>query len=126
MGDSVEKIVAKQLAFAACVLALVIGVAVFACSRLLPSPRAGSDRTEGAAVTACQKSIRASATNPSAAKIPFPRGRSKSPDGWLIYWPADTGLRLQNGYGAMIDAVAICNTDPSGSTVTALVIEPIS
>ena len=58
----------------------------------------------------CADAIRLSAKNPSSAKIPHPqqRGRNADGPGFVINWPHGNGLRLQNGFGAMVDTTASC------------------
>ena len=78
------------------------------------TPSAVRQETEGSKLMSaqllCADAIRLSAKNPSSAKIPHPqqRGRNADGPGFVINWPHGNGLRLQNGFGAMVDTTASC------------------
>lgn len=67
----------------------------------------------------CEMAIKASAKNPSAAKIPHVRNQGAGGE-FYFAWPHGSGLRLQNGFGAMIDTSAACTVSANGRTVTSL------
>ena len=58
----------------------------------------------------CQEAIRRAAKNPSGAKIPPGSSRGVNADGpgYVVNWSHGAGLRLQNGFGALIDTTASC------------------
>ncbi|WP_123769348.1 hypothetical protein [Vulcaniibacterium tengchongense] len=70
----------------------------------------GCDSSSGAdAVLACQEAIRMAAKNPSSAEIPYVAPRCYPAEELCsVRWDHGDGLRLQNGFGAMIDTTAIC------------------
>lgn len=54
------------------------------------------------------------AKNPSSAEVPYAKVRLIRGEGvkgeYVVNWRHGDGLRLQNGFGAMIDATAQCVT----------------
>lgn len=63
----------------------------------------------------CQHAIKQAAKNPSSADVPYTRGTA-IPGGFRYHWARGDGLRLQNGFGAMMDATATCEVDSTQIT----------
>lgn len=105
-------------AFAAPVLLVTVGVFVF--STLADRPRAIQQPGRSESAVTCQRAIREASRNPSAAKIPAPSHYSQTERGWRVAWRRGDGIRLQNGYGALIDHGAVCDTDRTGRVVLSL------
>lgn len=68
----------------------------------------GKGSPEAAAITQCQEAIRQVAKNPSGADVPYTKAAKEGADTYRMVWRHGDGLRLQNGFGAMIDTTAIC------------------
>ena len=84
-------------------------VVLAACTQ--PSP-------EQRAEALCSEALKKAAKNPSSVEIPSVKAKAWGgfkPNGqYLVRWEHGDGLRLQNGFGAMMDATAICWVDPDG------------
>lgn len=111
----------KGLAYLAAVAGVVLLLG-YGCSRVI-GPAKDRDDTLLTAFQSCDRAIRLAAKNPSAAEVPFPPQRKRGPEGWNFYWLHGDGLQLQNGFGAHVEATAICSTDPTGSRVTGLLLD---
>lgn len=72
------------------------------------------------AQAACIRAIKSSANNPSSAVIPYAANTSTAGP-FFFHWARGDGLRLQNGFGAMLDTEVMCAVD--GAKVVALVID---
>lgn len=68
----------------------------------------GKSSPEAVAITQCQEAIRQVAKNPSAADVPYAKAVPDGGGGYRMVWRHGDGLRLQNGFGAMIDTTAVC------------------
>jgi uncharacterized membrane protein len=81
------------------VIAGVIGLGVFGTS---DREQQGQDE-----LLACQKRITQLAANPSGAEVPYTKPRAVR-GGFVFEWAHGDGLRLQNGFGAMVDTPGSC------------------
>ncbi|WP_411832306.1 hypothetical protein [Pseudoxanthomonas mexicana] len=63
---------------------------------------------EAVAITQCQEAIRLAAKNPSSTEVPYTRAQKEGDSSYRMIWKHGDGLRMQNGFGAMIDTTAIC------------------
>ena len=68
----------------------------------------GKGSPEAVAITQCQEAIRQVAKNPTSAEVPYTKATKEGSDTYRMIWRHGDGLRLQNGFGAMIDTTAIC------------------
>lgn len=68
----------------------------------------GKGSPEAVAITMCQEAIRQVAKNPTSAEVPYTKAEKEGGDRYRMIWRHGDGLRLQNGFGAMIDTTAIC------------------
>ena len=63
---------------------------------------------------ACQEAVKVAAKNPSSAEIPYAKVIRIAGEGvkgdYVVNWRRGDGLRLQNGFGAMVDSTAQCFT----------------
>lgn len=66
----------------------------------------------------CFEALKRAVKNPTSAEIPTPKVSEWKSGGsyphYLVRWDHGAGLRLQNGFGAMLDATAICWVDERG------------
>lgn len=81
----------------------------------IPLTGCGGDLSpEGKVLIACQEAITMAAKNPSSAEVPYAKVKLIAGEGvkgdYVVNWRHGDGLRLQNGFGAMIDATAQCFT----------------
>lgn len=70
----------------------------------------------------CQEAVRSAAKNPSGAKIPY-AGVSEGGGLFHVDWRHGDGLRLQNGFGAMIDTTVACKVNMATMRVTYLMMD---
>lgn len=87
-----------------------------------PAERAATQQrsAEMDALVDCQFAIKAASLNSDAADVPPVKNWGK-PGDYYFAWPrGSSGLRLQNGFGAMLDASAACFHD--GTKITGLTI----
>lgn len=75
------------------------------------------------AVTNCREMLRNAAKNPSSAEIPGPDVTKKHENYRSFSWTHGKGLRFMNGFGAMIDSAATCETSLDGTHVKNLLID---
>ncbi len=89
----------------------VLGLAVAMLAGCKQSP-------EQRAEALCYEALKRAAKNPTSAEIPRPKVKpwdpAKSEGHYLVRWDHGDGLRLQNGFGAMLDATAVCWVDEGG------------
>lgn len=103
---------------------LVVKVMSWWSSEPEPKPRTTQTRplSQSMALLHCQRAIKSVATNPSAARIPAV-GVDESGAQFRYVWRHGGGLRLQNGFGALMDASATCVISKSTRKITELTID---
>lgn len=106
----------------ALVILLLVAFGVHWCANS-GGNRSGPDSLRSSrALLHCQKAIKAVAANPSAAKIPGVSVDESALE-FRYVWRHGGGLRLQNGFGALMDASATCVISKSTRKITELTID---
>ena len=75
------------------------------------------------AMTNCREMLRNAAKNPSSADIPGPDIVKKYDAYRSLKWTHGQGLRFMNGFGAMLDSSATCETSLDGTHIKNLLID---
>lgn len=89
------------------VLLLFLVRGCFLWSERQPS---GSSPSLASALTSCQYAIRSASLDKASAEVPYVRGVVIKGEA-SFSWPRGSGLRLKNGFGALLDASAACEVD---------------
>lgn len=80
----------------------------------------GIDRIE--ALVLCQQNIKRLSINPNTAEVPRANAIDNG-ETWRFLWNNDSGLQLQNQFGAMIGVFGACSVDKATGKITNLRID---
>lgn len=102
-------------------IAAVAVIAIIGRTRESQAPAAPAAFGPSDALELCRQAIRNASINPNTAVVPWRDGLADQ-RGWTYSWPHNSGLQLQNGFGAMVAGVATCKVSATSHAITTLTI----